>query len=86
MQVWYLAVHCPYYYIASHFTRSSSFIAGGSKVSEMDMKMCVLAEQCVEGSFNFGVTKSVITSKCCTSELCNSQPAPGNLDVFCDVS
>ncbi|XP_034466241.1 urokinase plasminogen activator surface receptor-like isoform X2 [Hippoglossus hippoglossus] len=50
--------------------------AGGSKVSDINMKMCALAEQCVEGSLNFGITRTVITSKCCTSDLCNSQPAP----------
>ncbi|XP_035481076.2 urokinase plasminogen activator surface receptor-like [Scophthalmus maximus] len=49
---------------------------GASKLSDFNMKMCALAEQCVEGSVNFGVTRMVLTSHCCTSELCNNQPAP----------
>ncbi|XP_060937808.1 phospholipase A2 inhibitor and Ly6/PLAUR domain-containing protein-like [Limanda limanda] len=52
-----------------------TFYAGASKVNELNMKSCVLAEQCVEGSLNFGVSRTVITSKCCTSDLCNIQPA-----------
>ncbi|XP_062254473.1 urokinase plasminogen activator surface receptor-like [Platichthys flesus] len=55
--------------------RVSTF-AGASKVSDITVKMCAMAEECVEGSLNFGVSRTVITSKCCTSELCNSQPAP----------
>ncbi|XP_060937809.1 urokinase plasminogen activator surface receptor-like [Limanda limanda] len=50
--------------------------AGASKVSDINMTMCVLAERCVEGSLNFGVSRTVMTIKCCTSDLCNSQPAP----------
>ncbi|CAB1427693.1 unnamed protein product [Pleuronectes platessa] len=55
--------------------RVSSY-AGASKLSDISMKMCAMAEQCVEGSLNFGVSRTVVTSKCCNSELCNSQPAP----------
>ncbi|XP_071326836.1 uncharacterized protein [Trachinotus anak] len=50
--------------------------AGSSKIGDINMKTCALAEECVEGSLNFGVSRTVITSKCCTSNLCNSQPAP----------
>ncbi|XP_058503057.1 urokinase plasminogen activator surface receptor-like [Solea solea] len=50
--------------------------AGSSKISDINMKTCALAEQCVEGSINFGVSKTVLSTKCCTSELCNKQPLP----------
>nr|XP_019948851.1 PREDICTED: urokinase plasminogen activator surface receptor-like [Paralichthys olivaceus] len=50
--------------------------AGDLKVSDINAKTCVTAEQCVEGSLNFGVSRTYITSKCCTSELCNTQFAP----------
>ncbi|XP_070768408.1 urokinase plasminogen activator surface receptor-like [Enoplosus armatus] len=50
--------------------------AGGSELADVNMKTCALAEQCVEGSVNFGVARTVVTSKCCGTELCNSQLAP----------
>ncbi|KAI3360908.1 hypothetical protein L3Q82_013120 [Scortum barcoo] len=56
--------------------KGSSCVAGGAKLAEIDMKSCALAAECVEGSVNFGISKTILTSKCCNSELCNSQPAP----------
>uniref|UniRef100_A0A3Q0RPV6 UPAR/Ly6 domain-containing protein n=1 Tax=Amphilophus citrinellus TaxID=61819 RepID=A0A3Q0RPV6_AMPCI len=50
--------------------------AGGSKLADIKMKSCALAEQCVNGSVNFGVATTVLTSSCCSSDLCNSQDAP----------
>ncbi|XP_068612295.1 urokinase plasminogen activator surface receptor-like [Brachionichthys hirsutus] len=48
----------------------------GAKVADRHMRSCVGAEQCTEGTVNFGITKTAITSKCCTADLCNIQPAP----------
>ncbi|XP_070822775.1 uncharacterized protein [Chaetodon trifascialis] len=50
--------------------------AGDSKLADVHRKTCILADQCVEGSLNFGMARTVLTSNCCTSELCNTQPAP----------
>nr|XP_046255382.1 urokinase plasminogen activator surface receptor-like [Scatophagus argus] len=50
--------------------------AGGSKLADIHLKTCLLHEQCVEGSVNFGISRTVITSKCCTSNLCNIENAP----------
>ncbi|XP_045898932.1 urokinase plasminogen activator surface receptor-like [Micropterus dolomieu] len=48
--------------------------AGGSKLVDLNVKSCALADECIEGSVNFGISRTVITSKCCTSDLCNTQP------------
>ncbi|XP_041799196.1 urokinase plasminogen activator surface receptor-like [Chelmon rostratus] len=50
--------------------------AGASELLSMDMKSCALPVECVDGSINFGISRTVLTSKCCNSELCNTQPAP----------
>ncbi|XP_044214688.1 urokinase plasminogen activator surface receptor-like isoform X2 [Thunnus albacares] len=50
--------------------------AGGKKVSDVSMKSCVTADQCGEMSVNFGVARTVIASKCCTTDLCNKEPVP----------
>lgn len=39
-------------------------------------KICLKAEQCIQGSVNFGVSRIVSTSRCCDSDLCNTQDAP----------
>uniref|UniRef100_A0A669D5W0 UPAR/Ly6 domain-containing protein n=1 Tax=Oreochromis niloticus TaxID=8128 RepID=A0A669D5W0_ORENI len=59
------------------FQCSSSMVAGGTDLTDVKMKMCALAEECSEASVNLGVAQAVITSKCCTSDLCNTQDAPG---------
>lgn len=54
---------------------------------DMNMKTCTLPDQCFEGSLNFGIAKTVIATKCCTTDLCNSKPAAGNfLRLFSEAS
>ncbi|XP_072249467.1 phospholipase A2 inhibitor gamma subunit B-like [Leuresthes tenuis] len=50
--------------------------AGGSKVSDEGAKTCALPQECAEHSLNYGLAKTVITTRCCTSDLCNTQSAP----------
>ncbi|XP_039676603.1 urokinase plasminogen activator surface receptor-like [Perca fluviatilis] len=49
---------------------------GGSKVHEENSKGCAVAEDCGEYSVNFGISQTKVNMKCCTSDLCNTQPAP----------
>lgn len=44
------------------------------------MRACVPPEECVENSVNFGTTRIVMTSRCCSTDQCNTEQAPGN---FC---
>ncbi|XP_063344444.1 urokinase plasminogen activator surface receptor-like [Pelmatolapia mariae] len=55
--------------------RATSY-AGGLKVADFKEKGCAAAEECVQASINFGGSQTLITTKCCTSDLCNSQDAP----------
>uniref|UniRef100_A0AAZ1XUA6 UPAR/Ly6 domain-containing protein n=1 Tax=Oreochromis aureus TaxID=47969 RepID=A0AAZ1XUA6_OREAU len=48
----------------------------GETKADVKEKGCAAAEECVQASINYGVIQTVITSKCCTSNLCNSQDAP----------
>ncbi|KAM4579692.1 uncharacterized protein PAE49_004873 [Odontesthes bonariensis] len=56
--------------------------AGGSKFSDIQTKTCALAQECGEHSLNLGVYKDVITTKCCNSDLCNTQSAPADASKF----
>ncbi|XP_041843530.1 urokinase plasminogen activator surface receptor-like [Melanotaenia boesemani] len=50
--------------------------AGISQISDYQAKKCTLAQECITGSVNYGVVKTMLTSKCCNSDRCNSQPVP----------
>ncbi|XP_075886004.1 uncharacterized protein LOC142890681 [Nelusetta ayraudi] len=50
--------------------------AGGSKMSELQLKSCTSPAECIQGSVNFGITSIQITSQCCDSDLCNKNAAP----------
>ncbi|KAM4601232.1 uncharacterized protein ACJ7VT_021024 [Polymixia lowei] len=49
--------------------------AGDTKLSDMNMKTCLPADQCIGGSVNFGISRTVFNTTCCSTELCNSQTA-----------
>ncbi|XP_061572579.1 urokinase plasminogen activator surface receptor-like [Cololabis saira] len=48
--------------------------AGTSKVMDMTMKTCAVGPECVDASVNFGISKTLVANKCCTTALCNDKP------------
>ncbi|XP_013885323.1 ly6/PLAUR domain-containing protein 8 [Austrofundulus limnaeus] len=62
---------CPSQYHQCASARLVMFLEG-TKFPGIDAKSCALAEVCVDGSFNFGATKGVYKTKCCSGELCNN--------------
>ncbi|XP_062322625.1 phospholipase A2 inhibitor and Ly6/PLAUR domain-containing protein-like [Osmerus eperlanus] len=45
--------------------------AGESKIVNMTAKSCAAPAECLTGSINFG--RTLLNSKCCATDLCNSQ-------------
>ncbi|XP_028453890.1 trihydrophobin-like [Perca flavescens] len=62
--------------MASSRGRGHVFAKGGSEYA-IHSTGCAKVENCVNGSVNFGMKEIKITTKCCTPDLCNTQPAPG---------
>ncbi|XP_077383521.1 ly6/PLAUR domain-containing protein 3-like [Festucalex cinctus] len=50
--------------------------SGESVIADINGKSCSLAEHCAQASVNFGMTRTVLINQCCTTDLCNSLPAP----------
>uniref|UniRef100_A0A3Q4BL76 UPAR/Ly6 domain-containing protein n=1 Tax=Mola mola TaxID=94237 RepID=A0A3Q4BL76_MOLML len=65
-----------YLHFFSHCFKSFDLSPGSSENATVNMKSCVLADECVEGSVNFGISRIVFMSKCCSSDLCNNQALP----------
>uniref|UniRef100_A0A3Q2D1X3 UPAR/Ly6 domain-containing protein n=1 Tax=Cyprinodon variegatus TaxID=28743 RepID=A0A3Q2D1X3_CYPVA len=65
---------------------------GGKKLSEVKTRGCGLPEECVDGSLNLGINRTVVETTCCSTDLCNtnytavpSNPRPnGKKCYFCD--
>ncbi|XP_056901566.1 urokinase plasminogen activator surface receptor-like [Takifugu flavidus] len=66
---------CPASSSRCEAVRVTSYV-GSAKAAEVNLKSCSEPEQCIEGSINFGISRTVMTSKCCSSDLCNTQSAP----------
>lgn len=49
---------------------------GDVRIQQTRMRACLPPEECVENSVNFGKTRIVISSNCCSSDLCNTKQAP----------
>ncbi|KAG5856155.1 hypothetical protein ANANG_G00005030 [Anguilla anguilla] len=39
-------------------------------------KSCAAQAECVSGSVNFGVTRTTVNTKCCSTDLCNTELVP----------
>ncbi|XP_067094655.1 phospholipase A2 inhibitor and Ly6/PLAUR domain-containing protein-like isoform X1 [Osmerus mordax] len=50
--------------------------AGGSKIVDMTVKSCAAPAECLTGSLNLGISRTLLNSKCCTKDLCNSRTVP----------
>lgn len=62
------------------------FVPGDTKIADVHMKNCFLADECVDGSVSFGISRIVVSSECCDTNLCNTKLTHGNLFlVFTDI-
>nr|XP_046170403.1 urokinase plasminogen activator surface receptor-like isoform X1 [Oncorhynchus gorbuscha] len=50
--------------------------AGDRKVLDINAKSCAVSAECLSTSVNFGIARTTIASKCCNTDLCNSQNVP----------
>ncbi|KAJ8378948.1 hypothetical protein AAFF_G00233130 [Aldrovandia affinis] len=51
----------------------------GSSPTKIRAKSCGAPAECVSGSFNFGIGRTVINTECCDTDLCNSQNVPDGI-------
>ncbi|XP_065099898.1 urokinase plasminogen activator surface receptor-like isoform X2 [Paramisgurnus dabryanus] len=64
---------------------------GGNEV-KMQSKGCKVKESCISASVNFGITRTVTSTQCCSTDRCNNNDAPdygsnspnGKQCYFCD--
>ncbi|XP_017295167.1 urokinase plasminogen activator surface receptor-like [Kryptolebias marmoratus] len=56
-------------------TRFTMFL-GSFKLVDVKTKKCALAQECVQGSINFGVGRIVTNTMCCNRSRCNDQDVP----------
>ncbi|XP_034030980.1 phospholipase A2 inhibitor and Ly6/PLAUR domain-containing protein-like isoform X2 [Thalassophryne amazonica] len=56
-------------------TRITSY-EGGTQMTDLTIRSCAVAENCVSALINFGVTKTVINTVCCSADNCNNQSVP----------
>ncbi|XP_061920222.1 uncharacterized protein LOC133660661 isoform X2 [Entelurus aequoreus] len=45
-------------------------------IAHIKGKSCTSAGHCANVSVNFGESRTLLTNKCCTTDLCNTLPAP----------
>ncbi|XP_076876995.1 urokinase plasminogen activator surface receptor-like [Brachyhypopomus gauderio] len=56
---------------------------GGAPLVDLQLKSCAAPAECINGSLNLGLVRTVLGTKCCKTDLCNSQtvsalPEPPN--------
>ncbi|KAI4879261.1 hypothetical protein NFI96_020803 [Prochilodus magdalenae] len=55
---------------------ATTFMSAGGQEQQFSGKYCATAAQCITGSLNLGLWKETINTKCCSTDLCNSQTLP----------
>ncbi|KAI4879262.1 hypothetical protein NFI96_020804 [Prochilodus magdalenae] len=50
----------------------------GDQEHAVNAKGCAAAPECISGSMNLGLSKTTINTKCCSTDLCNSEIPPAN--------
>ncbi|XP_076874825.1 urokinase plasminogen activator surface receptor-like [Brachyhypopomus gauderio] len=52
---------------------TSTMQGGGAPLVDLQLKSCAAPAECINGSLNLGIVKTVLGTKCCKTDLCNSQ-------------
>nr|XP_055035398.1 urokinase plasminogen activator surface receptor-like [Misgurnus anguillicaudatus] len=66
---------CPDTATATCLSITSVQIIGGPEVVKQ-IKGCGVKENCIDASVNNGVVRTVTSSQCCDTDLCNSEESP----------
>ncbi|XP_077454535.1 urokinase plasminogen activator surface receptor-like [Stigmatopora argus] len=63
--------------LATHCSALKFIIySGESVIADVNAKRCGFADSCAQASINFGLTRTILSNQCCTTDLCNNLPAP----------
>ncbi|XP_076874821.1 urokinase plasminogen activator surface receptor-like isoform X1 [Brachyhypopomus gauderio] len=52
---------------------TSTMQGAGAPLLDLQLKSCAAPAECINGSLNLGLVKTVLDTKCCKTDLCNSQ-------------
>ncbi|MCI4387803.1 hypothetical protein PGIGA_G00078460 [Pangasianodon gigas] len=73
---------------------TTAMYMSGTKVTDINIKTCGVPELCASGSLNLGTVKVTSNSKCCSTNLCNTETLPalpqqapnGRMCYTCDTN
>ncbi|XP_060792808.1 lymphocyte antigen 6B-like isoform X2 [Neoarius graeffei] len=57
-------------------TSTTAVYMSGIKLTDLNVKTCGMPELCATGSMNIGTAKVTSNTKCCSTNLCNSETLP----------
>ncbi|KAM7420534.1 hypothetical protein PAMA_014988 [Pampus argenteus] len=63
-------IECPMQCIST-----TSYSVANQEKTETTARSCGPPQMCTDVLMNFGIVRSVVASKCCTTDLCNKEPA-----------
>ncbi|XP_060793733.1 phospholipase A2 inhibitor and Ly6/PLAUR domain-containing protein-like [Neoarius graeffei] len=75
-------------------TSTTAVYMSGTKLTDVNIKTCGMPELCATGSMNIGTVKVTSNTKCCSTNLCNSETLPalpkqapnGRMCYTCDAN